>query len=84
MKHETSKEKEVVIEDTDHDFSYWLNRPYISEELRKELEKSDILIIPKEGIRDFDTPLFPVKTEEIFTYMRNKTFPNSGSVPANF
>lgn len=69
--HGSYKEKEIVIKDSNQDFDYWLNRPYISNNLKRELQSSEILIIPEEGIREFNIPLFPVKTEEVFTYMRN-------------
>jgi len=70
MKHETYKEKEVQIENTKEDFNYWLNRPYISRNTKLNLENADILIVPVEGIRDIEYPLFPVKTEEVFSYFR--------------
>lgn len=70
--HGSYKEKEIVIKDSEQNFNYWLNRSYISFTLKKELQYSDILIIPEEGIREYEKPLFPVKTEEVFTYIRNK------------
>jgi hypothetical protein len=70
MKHETYKEKEVQIENTNEDFNYWINRPYISQETKLNLENADILIVPVEGIRDIEYPLFPVKTEDVLSYFR--------------
>lgn len=71
MKHDPSIENELITEATKQNFSFWLHRPYISQKLRNKLLTSDILIVPDEGIRDFKLPMFPVKTEEIFTFLRN-------------
>lgn len=45
-------EDEFIEEATDNKFDYWLNRPNASAELRQELAKETVLIVPRGGIRD--------------------------------
>ena len=49
---------------------YWLNRPYISEDLRNKLLNADILILPQEGYEKYDQPLFPNGTEDLLLYLK--------------
>jgi hypothetical protein len=67
-----SKQKQFTIEDIQVDFENYINKEYLSQSLKAELIKSDILILPEEGFKDRDIPVFPVKTEELFIYLRNK------------
>jgi hypothetical protein len=72
MQHESFKEHDLIVEDTNENFEYWLNQPFISEKLKNEIRKSEILLVPQIGFRGLDYPVFPVKTEELFTYLRGK------------
>lgn len=73
MQHETISENDLTIIPTGEGFEFWLTQKYISTELKKTLEKSDILIIPQIGFRESPDPVFPVKTEELFNFMKNKS-----------
>jgi hypothetical protein len=70
MSHEKSQENELIIKKTKESFSTWIHKPYISEELRKQLEKANVLLVPKEGFRSYSGPVFPVGTEEFLNYLR--------------
>jgi len=72
MKHEIDKLDDVVITDSSENFDTWINREYISEELKNNLRKASILLVPTEGFRERDIPVFPVKSEELFTYIKNR------------
>lgn len=72
MKHETDKLDDVLITDSSENFDTWINRKYISEELKNNLKKANILLVPNEGFRDKNIPVFPVKSEELFTYIKNR------------
>ena len=50
---------------SDKGFSYWMNRPYVSENLKKKLETANVLIVPYENFRDLPYPVFPVQTTEL-------------------
>jgi len=79
MKHETDKPDDVLITDSSENFDTWINRKYISEELKNNLRKAHILLVPTEGFRERNIPVFPVKSEELFTYIRN-TLPSDFKV----
>ena len=53
------------IADSGQGFDYWLSREYVSDEIRPELEQADLLLVPQEGFRDREGPLFPVGTERL-------------------
>lgn len=73
MQHEYSLENELNIENTEENFDYWLNQEFISDDLKNKLGTADILLVPQIGFRDQDTPVFPVKTEELFTFLKNNS-----------
>jgi len=59
------------LSETDKARSYWVSRPYVADSLRTAIQASDILLIPEEGIRDIQDPLFPSGTEAFFRYLRD-------------
>lgn len=61
------------IEETSENFETWVNKPYINEKLKNQLKKANVLIIPKEGFRDKEFPLFPVGTEELLTFLKENS-----------
>jgi len=70
--HEPSKEPDLTVEDTTKDFQYWLNRPYIGAELRKQLAAANFLVVPREGFRERTEPVFPVGTESLYDFIKNQ------------
>lgn len=60
-----------IIEESTDSFSSWLARPYISDQLKKQLAKANVLILPTEGFRDKPEPLFPEGTEGLFSYFQD-------------
>lgn len=59
------------IAESDQGFDYWLSRDYISTELRQNLEGASLIIVPQEGFKDYDKPVFPVGTEEFFHFLKD-------------
>ena len=51
MKHHQNEKDEFIVEDIDENFSTWLNKDYISPELRAKLSQSHVLILPYENFR---------------------------------
>lgn len=60
------------ISDSSDNFSTWFNKPYISPSLKDEIKKAEILFIPIENFRESKSLSFPVKTEELFTFFRER------------
>jgi hypothetical protein len=58
------------MEDSQESFLEWINKPYISSNLRDQLAKSNLLIIPREGVRENIGPVFPSGTEELFIFLK--------------
>ena len=53
------------------DKEYYLSRDYISEDLKKQLYQSDIVILPNKGFRDYKKPVFAHGTENIYLYLKS-------------
>lgn len=59
-----------TIKDSKTTFDEWVNKDYIPDNLKESLSNAAILIIPSENLRDYDKPLFPTSTDEIFRYFK--------------
>jgi len=79
MWEESTPEPVLKIEDTERSFDFWLNRPFIPATLRGQLSRANVLLVPTEGYRDFDGPVFPEGTEQLLDYLRNDC-PDGASV----
>ena len=67
---------ELTITDSNDTFESWLQKDFVSEDLKKLLSKASILIVPFENLRDTPNPLlFPIGTESILRYFK-KNLPN--------
>lgn len=62
----------IQVSESTKNRTYWLSRPFVGPELKKKLEKASILVVPQEGFRDHQGPVFPVKTEELFSFLRER------------
>ncbi len=63
----------LIISNTKDNFESWLNKEFVSDELRNLISDASILIVPFENLRDTSNPLlFPVGTEEILRYFKDK------------
>ena len=64
---------ELTITDTTESFESWLNKEYVTDELRKLISDASILIVPFENLRNTQNPLlFPIGTEEILRYFKKE------------
>lgn len=66
----TTKSGCVQVTNGEESFSTWLNKPFISGALRKDLVRKNVLMVPQEVIRDYDNPVFPSGSREILTYLK--------------
>ena len=63
---------ELTINDTNENFETWLNKEFVTENLKKLLADKSILLIPFENLRDTPNPLmFPIGTENVLRYFKN-------------
>lgn len=63
---------ELTITDSNENFSTWLTKEFVNDELRESISKASILIVPFENLRDTPKPIFPIGTEEILRYFKEK------------
>jgi len=62
---------ELKIKNNNETFSSWLNKEFITTEIKTELLKASILIVPFENLRETENPLlFPIGTENILNYFK--------------
>lgn len=63
---------ELKTKESNESIQTWINRNYISNELRSKLSTVDILIVPDEGFRDNgNLHTFPEGTESLFQFIKN-------------
>ena len=70
MEHESTSTDGWVINDSEENFETWVDREFISDDLRKQLRKADILIVPTESFNRPGVPVFPEKTDELFDFLK--------------
>ncbi|WP_214480959.1 hypothetical protein [Bacillus sp. SM2101] len=70
MLHESDKIKQLDITESTLTFSEIYNKPYFPKELDEDIKKSNLLLLPHEGFRDFEKPVFPEQTMEFFNYVK--------------
>lgn len=70
--HSQSYDDSVTMDGTINAFAEWLSRPYISGTLREQLKQTNVLFVPTEGFRGHPGPVFPVGTQELLTYIRDR------------
>lgn len=64
---------ELTITNSTETFESWLEKSFITEDLRDTLLKASILIVPFENLRDSSNPLmFPIGTENILNFFKEK------------
>ncbi len=62
----------LTSKETTENFETWLNKPFVSAELKQSLADASILILPTEGFRNHEGPLFPVHTSELYEFLKSK------------
>lgn len=67
------------ITEVNENFETWISQPFISENIKEELRKAQILLIPTIGFRDHTLPTFPVGTEGTLAFLK-KNLPNDINV----
>jgi hypothetical protein len=67
----------TTVQPTDQGYEYWRTRPYLSDETRDAVKNAPVLIVPTEGFREQDIRVFPVQTEELFHFLREKMPPEA-------
>lgn len=62
---------ELTINETNENFETWLNKDFVTSDLKKLLKDKSILLVPFENLRDTTNPLmFPIGTENILRYFK--------------
>lgn len=68
-----------IITDTEEDFDFWINQPFVPIEIRKELYGAQILVVPDIDFREKSGPSFPIGTEEVLGFFK-KNIPEGATV----
>lgn len=69
---------EAEVSSTEHTREYWISRDYLSTETCESLRRAAIIVVPHEGFRDFDGPVFPVGTTELLRTLQEQVPPDAG------
>lgn len=62
---------ELTINDTNENFETWLNKEFITQDLKNLLIDKPILLVPLENLRDtVNSLMFPIETENVLRYFK--------------
>lgn len=70
--HESTKTKEFSIIETDESLTNVINSTLNSGKHNEAVENASIVIAPFLGFRDCNYPVFPVMTEELYAFIKEK------------
>jgi hypothetical protein len=70
MLHESHKTKQIDVKDVNFTFSDVYNKPYFPKQHEEELKKANFIILPFEGIRGIEKPVFPEETMSFFEFVK--------------
>lgn len=62
----------VKVSRSNTTFDTWLDQPFIANDLRSQLEKANVLLIPVLGYCEYEGPLFSEGTDEFFQFLTAK------------
>jgi hypothetical protein len=69
----SGENENLRIEPTRESIQTWAERPYLTHTLRNRLRNAEVIIVPNEGYaEDADLLYFPVRTEELFHFLRER------------
>lgn len=64
-----SARRTLLVEASDETIDTWINRPYVDDELRDQLSKASVLLVPTEDEKA-DRMYFPAGTEAFFQFLQ--------------
>ncbi|GAM12866.1 hypothetical protein [Mesobacillus selenatarsenatis] len=79
MLHESHKTKELKVNDVNLSFSEIYRKPYFPHEHEESIKKANLLLLPFEGMRGFEKPVFPEETMSFYNYIRE--YENNELIP---
>lgn len=71
MIHESDKVSDLVIVESDLNFEVIYSKSYFPKEYKDELKKANLLLIPYEKFKTFESPVFPEETMEFYKFIKN-------------
>ncbi len=76
MLHESDKVNELKITESNVTFEDVYSKDYFPKELGGDIKEANMLILPYEGFRNFDKPVFPEETLKFFHFLRENGDPS--------
>ena len=70
MIHESDKENDLVITDSDLNFEKIYSKAYFPKNLEEEIMKANLLLLPNEGFKSTTGPVFPEQTMEFYNFIK--------------
>lgn len=70
MLHESHKTKQIIVKDVNITFSDVYDKPYFPKQHEEEIKKANFIILPFEGIKNLDKPVFPEETMSFFQFVK--------------
>ncbi|MCM3167917.1 hypothetical protein [Peribacillus frigoritolerans] len=70
MIHESNKTNDLIIQESNLNFSDIYSKPYFPKEFEEDLKKANLLLIPYEGFRNLEKPVFPEETMKFYEFLK--------------
>ncbi|HFF3190413.1 TPA: hypothetical protein ACGCJB_003638 [Bacillus cereus] len=71
MIHESDKINDLVIKESNLNFKEIYSKPYFPKEYEENLKRANLLLVPYEGFKDFEAPVFPEETMKFYNFIKN-------------
>lgn len=71
MIHESNKVNELVIIGSDLNFEKIYSKSYFPKEYEEDLKRANLLLIPYEGFKTFESPVFPEETMKFYKFIKD-------------
>ncbi|MEC2744709.1 hypothetical protein P9Z56_29175 [Bacillus cereus] len=73
MKHESNKVNELIITDSNLTFKEIYAKSYFPKELEEDVKKANFLLIPYDGFKSLNAPVFPEDTMKFYQFIKESS-----------
>lgn len=70
MNRESNKINELEIVESDINFEKIYSKPYFPKELEEDLKRANLLLVPYEGFKSVEGPVFPEETMKFYKFIK--------------
>ena len=76
MEIESEPKDQTTLVNTEENIDYWSNKDFISDEVKSNIKKADIIFLPIESWRGMTSPIFSDGTLQLLNYIKKNSDEN--------